>query len=1202
MSEQKKAPEIEISEAELEKQRTEERAVRGLTHDAMVARKRRKKEFDRRSRLTPVSERPLVCPPGAGERGIWYTLIGLALRALVIFLAVFGMTYFIADALGFVIPAEGATEPLVLAGTLAKYALLFVAILFICSYMHPALGIPLAIALSVGALLYVNIIGGSGSIVNNVVSVINQFLDHMIERGYLGLTNNKVMGGYISHYGFDGGFAVITFITAWAIVPFAARRIRIAIPALFSTAVMVAVFMYNLTGSNWGVAMVIASYSALCVMYAFDRLYARGRRDDIDDDKTLFEPKDRPKLPEWYRTRGMKKAERRSERKERKGKRRQEADRRLAVDSGSVKLTLDEELSDYFSSEDTPREKKKKEKMAKRTERLSRDERRARRRELSKYKKYERRRATRNSASGGMAGALVCLLAMLMLVVPATTATGAFSTIDAIDGRMDYYREYVTAMLMGRDPLLDDLAFDAEAELLNERSTEATPRYFSGIPMMTVEANTSNNIYLRGWIATDYIDGSWYSPTRYDETMKRYRELYSTLDDPAETIKYDFLRTFLPELNVLEGIADGAISKKSYGFIMEQVSMKRTPDLVTKQALLPSFHVKAADHTTTVAGGYYPTLSKYGSLAASELTYANYFDGIYSGYKLSTDTEGYSSVALVTTMKDKDFYLRTSEMIAQFNELMYALQTNKLPRSQTQGVSGTTGENKTTVYLNDDKSVFATVTSERSIASPAASITRVDIPGPDGTTYRYYANAAGDIYSKQQIGTDGYVEAYNAPDLTLLQEYVTLMSYSEKAELSDLFARTATYSNFVYDTYTGKGDSQIVRDTLAGILADEDNLGIDAKTAAKKNNYTADRQGRLVLVNQNDSDVYIERHKLVMAIADHLNENYAYSLTPEQPENNELDGVDTFLSLTKEGYCVQFASAAVLMLREAGIPARYVDGYIVSGLSRTHADDRVALYKGTVRDWDAHSWIEVWYDGIGWVQYEMTPKYYGEMYSTTRPIVPTVPDDTDDPEDPGDTEDPDDMLPPVIGPEDPEDPTGNEVAEARRRLIIMIVVIVLSVLATAALIWLAVWLVLRRAKKYAAERQALFDRIKSGEASEDELIRFLDLQSDLLGRCKSLPEAGEFRADYAARIAEEYALAFRREEKAGAPTLDDGLKPEDIGRLLDAVSAFEFGRHLPDPKTAAELVELYEILYRGAYKRRVNPFVRFWLYCVTCKM
>ena len=117
-----------------------------------------------------------------------------------------------------------------------------------------------------------------------------------------------------------------------------------------------------------------------------------------------------------------------------------------------------------------------------------------------------------------------------------------------------------------------------------------------------------------------------------------------------------------------------------------------------------------------------------------------------------------------------------------------------------------------------------------------------------------------------------------------------------------------------------------------------------------------------------------------MSIVDYLGETCTYTLTPTAETDPSLDGVENFLTYSKEGYCVQYASALTLLLRRAGIPARYVEGYVASDLARSYDNSAVSRYSGTVRDYNAHAWVEVWYDGLGWIPYEATPAYYSQLY------------------------------------------------------------------------------------------------------------------------------------------------------------------------------------------------------------------------------
>jgi protein-glutamine gamma-glutamyltransferase len=100
----------------------------------------------------------------------------------------------------------------------------------------------------------------------------------------------------------------------------------------------------------------------------------------------------------------------------------------------------------------------------------------------------------------------------------------------------------------------------------------------------------------------------------------------------------------------------------------------------------------------------------------------------------------------------------------------------------------------------------------------------------------------------------------------------------------------------------------------------------------------------------------------VKAIESHLQENYVYSeRVPTRPL--PLMG---FLFEDRRGYCQQFSGAMALMLRMSGIPARVAAGFSPGSFNKDSREYRV-------RDLDAHSWVEVWFTGIGWVPFDPTP-------------------------------------------------------------------------------------------------------------------------------------------------------------------------------------------------------------------------------------
>ena len=110
------------------------------------------------------------------------------------------------------------------------------------------------------------------------------------------------------------------------------------------------------------------------------------------------------------------------------------------------------------------------------------------------------------------------------------------------------------------------------------------------------------------------------------------------------------------------------------------------------------------------------------------------------------------------------------------------------------------------------------------------------------------------------------------------------------------------------------------------------------------------------------------------AIEKYLRENYPYSLeTSDLPEGRDF--VDYFLFDEKKGYCTYFASAMAVMSRIAGIPSRYIEGFVIN----PYDVDKEGLYN--VRTNRAHAWVELYFDGLGWVLFEPTPSYEATQYN-----------------------------------------------------------------------------------------------------------------------------------------------------------------------------------------------------------------------------
>ena len=100
------------------------------------------------------------------------------------------------------------------------------------------------------------------------------------------------------------------------------------------------------------------------------------------------------------------------------------------------------------------------------------------------------------------------------------------------------------------------------------------------------------------------------------------------------------------------------------------------------------------------------------------------------------------------------------------------------------------------------------------------------------------------------------------------------------------------------------------------------------------------------------------------AIENHLRTSYGYTL--QLPERETRDPIAYFLFERKKGHCEYFASAMTVMLRAIGIPARIANGFQSGTLNPISK-----LY--VIRASDAHSWVEAYIDGRGWIAFDPTP-------------------------------------------------------------------------------------------------------------------------------------------------------------------------------------------------------------------------------------
>lgn len=117
---------------------------------------------------------------------------------------------------------------------------------------------------------------------------------------------------------------------------------------------------------------------------------------------------------------------------------------------------------------------------------------------------------------------------------------------------------------------------------------------------------------------------------------------------------------------------------------------------------------------------------------------------------------------------------------------------------------------------------------------------------------------------------------------------------------------------------------------------------------------------------------YEEANAIVMG---YLDQQITYEENPAAYSGKE-EFLKWFLESEQKGYAVHYATAATLMYRYLGIPARYVEGYLITP---EMVKDVPAYQPIQVTGENAHAWVEIYQDGVGWIPMEVTPCYRDVM-------------------------------------------------------------------------------------------------------------------------------------------------------------------------------------------------------------------------------
>ena len=316
-----------------------------------------------------------------------------------------------------------------------------------------------------------------------------------------------------------------------------------------------------------------------------------------------------------------------------------------------------------------------------------------------------------------------------------------------------------------------------------------------------------------------------------------------------------------------------------------------------------------------------------------------------------------------------------------------------------------------------------------------------------------------------------------------------------------------------------------------------------------------------------------ERIEYVM---NYLRQNTEYSLSPGKLPKGK-DFVEYFLYENKVGYCSHYASAATLMLRSMGIPARYVEGYAVSisdvikeKINVTDEpnifSDNTAVVTDTniveiaVKDYNAHAWVEVYFDSCGWIPLEFTPgsavDYNGSMVDEMA-LIGDILKEEDEEVIP--TEVPTEPTPIEEEQEDkqPADDSEKDATTANKEnekqaiqidaLFFVFLVLIIAGIGITILIM-----------KIRHRRRVRFTRNHNKKA----LFLFLEIEK-ILSSCKGLPKKGVSLEDGEAYVKEHCSY----------------IEPKAFARCMETVRKARFGR---GSITSHELEEV-ELFHQNLY-------------------
>lgn len=351
-----------------------------------------------------------------------------------------------------------------------------------------------------------------------------------------------------------------------------------------------------------------------------------------------------------------------------------------------------------------------------------------------------------------------------------------------------------------------------------------------------------------------------------------------------------------------------------------------------------------------------------------------------------------------------------------------------------------------------------------------------------------------------------------------------LGSYNHRNMLDEL---EASYESYVNTHYTDVPESQ---------------KRIEKLCKKKKKEWDKKLEGNLSDTQKQDLS-YEKIDDVKNFVVRTLWERCEFSKSASKISDDE-DYIERFMFEKKKGDSTAFASAAVVMFRSCGIPARYVVGYAApANLFSGQAD---GSYMAVLQDDNAHAWVEIYMPDCGWTPVETTPGFAGTIDNLDMPET-----DTEDTESIADKKDKD-------ADRDGEDTAGTGADMKRIRQLKMALGAVCGSLIVIIVFLLRIWYVKRR-------NLALKKGLSPGERVRIIFISFYELlERD--GRISAKDAAGmdTTRPEFVDAVLDAYPELVR----------------SDFERFMELVLMANYG---PDKLEACDC-ELAVVMYKRLKK------------------